>query len=70
MDRTRCTGIGVCESVAPDVFEVDDDGTLVLSSELVEHDLDTVAEAVRSCPALALTLVDADGNLAEDAAGR
>lgn len=57
VDRARCTGIGICESIAPAVFEVDDDGTLVLSTETVQHDLETVEEAVKSCPAMALTLV-------------
>jgi ferredoxin len=57
VDRARCTGIGICESIAPAVFEVDDDGTLVLSAETVQHDLETVEEAVKSCPAMALTLV-------------
>jgi NADPH-dependent 2,4-dienoyl-CoA reductase/sulfur reductase-like enzyme len=33
VDRGRCTGLGICESFAPDVFEVDDDGNLVLSTE-------------------------------------
>jgi len=57
VDRARCTGIGICESIAPAVFEVDDDGTLMLSAETVQDDLETVEEAVRSCPAMALTLV-------------
>jgi ferredoxin len=59
VDRGRCTGIGICESVAPDYFEVGDDGVLVL---LREHADDSqraeVEDAVRACPALALSIVE------------
>lgn len=56
MDRARCIGLGICESLAPDTFEVDDDGALVLLSDLADDDDDAVAEAVRGCPATALTI--------------
>lgn len=59
VDRNRCTGIGICESVAPDHFEVTDDGSVLVVSERVEN-LALVEEAVRSCPAAALSL-DTDG---------
>lgn len=32
-DREKCTGLGLCESIAPDVFEIDDDGTLIVLEE-------------------------------------
>lgn len=57
VDRARCTGIGICESVAPDYFEVDDDGALILTRETVgDTDRADVEEAVRACPALALSI--------------
>jgi len=57
MDRGRCTGIGVCESIAPEYFEVDDDGSLrILDENVGDDDRDTVEEAVHSCPARALAL--------------
>ncbi|GAA3161221.1 ferredoxin [Rhodococcus erythropolis] len=57
VDRGRCTGIGICESVSEDYFEVADDGSLILHKELVDDDdKNLVREAVRSCPAKALTL--------------
>lgn len=59
VDRTRCTGIGICESIAPDFFEVGDDGRLVLHRETTdESTTKNVTEAVRACPALALSLVE------------
>ena len=33
VDRVKCTGLGICESLAPNVFEVDDDGDLVLLTD-------------------------------------
>jgi ferredoxin len=57
LDRARCTGIGICEAIAPTVFEVDDDGELVvLSQDVPEGSGAEVAEAVAGCPALALRL--------------
>jgi ferredoxin len=56
VDQSRCTGIGVCESIAPDVFEVGDDGALLVLQETVADEDTLVAEAVRSCPARALSL--------------
>jgi ferredoxin len=59
VNRGRCTGIGICESISPAYFEVGDDGVLVLVREIVdEADRAEVEEAVRACPAAALTMVD------------
>ncbi|GAA2965579.1 ferredoxin [Streptomyces enissocaesilis] len=53
----RCQGIGVCESVSPDRFEVDQDGQLVVKSETVSEGQEKEArEAVASCPNEALSL--------------
>ena len=56
-DRGKCDGLGMCEAMAPDFFEVGDDGTVVVLDERPgeEHRTD-VAAAVDSCPVLALTL--------------
>lgn len=59
VDRDRCTGLGMCEGVAPDVFEVGDDGALVLHLEEVPADrADEMREAVEACPTEALSLQD------------
>ncbi|GLY39287.1 hypothetical protein Amsp01_053110 [Amycolatopsis sp. NBRC 101858] len=56
-DRGKCDGLGMCEAMAPDFFEVGDDGTVVVLDERPgeEHRTD-VAAAVDSCPVLALKL--------------
>ncbi|RNL63382.1 ferredoxin [Nocardioides marmoriginsengisoli] len=60
VDRGRCTGIGICESFAPDRFEVDDDGTLLVrGGELVgDAEREEIERAVDGCPAAALRLVE------------
>jgi ferredoxin len=60
VDRSRCSSIGICESIAPDYFEMGDDAQLVLHKNVVDAgDVDAVREAVRSCPAVALKLTAA-----------
>lgn len=57
VDRAKCTGLGICEAYAPEIFEVNDDGDLVLAAELVSEDLlEAVEKAVDGCPTEALRL--------------
>jgi len=57
VDRNKCTGLGICESLAPDVFEVNDDGDLELKTEEVPDGLlSDVEAAVAGCPTEALRL--------------
>jgi ferredoxin len=59
VDRELCVGSGSCEVLAPDVFEVDDDGVLeVLVAEPHDDDVPAVRDAVQACPTRALRLVD------------
>ncbi len=61
VDRNRCTGLGVCESMVPDMFEVREDGQLALHHETVpEGQLEDVEEAVASCPTEALRIEACD----------
>ena len=59
VDRVKCTGLGICESLAPNVFEVDDDGELVLlTANVSDEDLEGVREAIAGCPTEALRLIE------------
>ncbi|ALL79741.1 ferredoxin (plasmid) [Pseudonocardia sp. EC080610-09] len=59
VDYDKCTGLGLCESLAPDFFEVDDDGSLLLlKEEGSEEQRAELQEAVRACPTEALSLED------------
>ncbi|MFC7504966.1 ferredoxin [Nocardioides sp. GCM10030258] len=58
VDFDKCTGLGICESLAPDFFEVNDDGELlVLKEEISDSELQEVEEAVAGCPTEALKIV-------------
>jgi ferredoxin len=59
VDLTKCTGHGICESIADDVFEVADDGSLhIHHAERPESDRERMQLAVTQCPAAALHLED------------
>ena len=58
LDRDRCEGLGMCEAMAHEFFELDDDDTMtVLDETPSESDRSKVHAAVEACPVLALTLV-------------
>ena len=59
VDLDKCTGHGICESIADDVFEVGDDGIVVIhDNERPESDRERMQRAVTQCPAAALRLTD------------
>jgi len=56
VDADRCEGHGLCQQIAPEVFDLDDDGYLHLLRDTVGAELDArVRDAVRVCPVAALT---------------
>ena len=58
VDREKCTGIGICESLDPDRFEINDDGELEVHDAQVDPGVQAeMEEIVRSCPTAALRLV-------------
>lgn len=57
VDRGKCTGLGICESYAPELFEVNDDGELELATDEIAPDMvESVQTAVAGCPTEALRL--------------
>ena len=59
VDFTKCTGLGICESLAPELFEVNESGELVLLKEHIDPDeIQSVEEAVAGCPTEALRIVE------------
>jgi ferredoxin len=59
VDLAKCTGHGICESIAEEVFEVQDDGTVVIhDADRPEDDRGRMQQAVTQCPAAALRLSD------------
>jgi len=59
VDRTRCMGSGRCEATAPDLFEVGDDGVvLLLAGNVTPGQVDAVTAAVERCPNEALKMFE------------
>lgn len=59
VDRDRCNSLGVCESISPDHFEIDDDGELdLLRADVGADEQDLIRRAVTSCPSGALSLTE------------
>lgn len=61
-DAKHCAGHALCAAVAPDVFELDDNGYCIPPDPRVPPDL--VEQALRgadACPEQAITVVDVDG---------
>jgi len=59
VDPDLCTGCGVCVDMCPDVFELQDDVSIVLV-ETVPSEHEAVArEAAEACPVEAIAVEDA-----------
>jgi ferredoxin len=59
VDAERCVGSGSCEALAPDMFEVGDDGIVEIVQPLDGAAARALAaDAVQVCPTRALSLVD------------
>ena len=57
LDEEKCSSLGMCESVAPEFFEVGDDGALqVLDAAPGAEHRALIQEAVLACPTGALSL--------------
>ncbi len=54
-----CAGFGICLGIAPEVFELHDDGyAIVLVSKVNPEDEDAMRRAASQCPAQAIILSD------------
>ena len=55
IDRSLCSGFGICEAVAPGAFELDGDGVVAQLAGVTDDP--AVLEAPSSCPAGAITVL-------------
>ncbi len=59
VDFDLCESNAMCEALAPDHFQVDDDDYLqILQEDVTEEHLSNVEQAVASCPKSAISLVE------------
>ncbi len=55
VNRDACIGCGACEAIAPNVFELNDEGLSTVKVLKVEQEEeDDVKEAIESCPTEAI----------------
>jgi ferredoxin len=51
VDKDACISCGLCESLCPDIFEIEDDGKAgAINEELEDEKLDCANEAAEQCP--------------------
>jgi ferredoxin len=60
VNRTTCAGIGICEGIDPERFEVQADGKMRVQQDDLWDDeaLEVAHEAVARCPTQSLRIVD------------
>ena len=59
VDFDLCESNAMCEALAPDHFQVDDDDFLqILDENVTDEQLAIVEQAVASCPKSAISLVE------------
>lgn len=61
VQRDICIGAAPCTTIAPDAFELDDEGKAVLKDGWTNVDGKTVLEAAQSCPVNAIEVFDENG---------
>lgn len=59
LDMDRCTGHGRCYTVAPDLFEDDDEGRpILLISEVTGEAEERARNAAAACPEIAIVVAE------------
>lgn len=57
VDRDTCVGCGLCESVCPNVFEMDNDSIAEVITDVISPENEACAiEAQDECPVSAITV--------------
>lgn len=57
VDKDTCIGCGLCPSICPEVFDMDDDGKAVaISPDVLQENEDGAKEAAENCPVNAISV--------------
>lgn len=57
VDQDTCIGCGLCPSICPDIFAMNDEGKAeATSSDISDHLKDDAEEAAASCPVEAIAI--------------
>jgi ferredoxin len=59
IDKPRCVGHARCAAIAPDVYELDDDGYIAAAQIEVPPEQEAIARrGARACPERIITIVE------------
>ena len=58
--RDKCISAATCVAIAPDTFELDDEG-IVIEKNPEGDDEQTIIDAAKSCPTQAIEIFDDEG---------
>ena len=56
VNKDACIGCGACQSIVPDVFEIEDDGLACAKGQVTDENKEDVIDASESCPTGAITV--------------
>ncbi len=62
VDRKACIGVATCVVIAPDAFDLDEEGIAIVKEGAENLDDNKLLMAAQSCPVLAIHLFDSEGN--------
>ena len=60
VDREACISVATCVAVAPNTFELDDEGIAIIKNATGD-DAKTILQAAQSCPVNAIRIYDDGG---------
>jgi ferredoxin len=61
IDRNLCIGAATCVAIAPKAWALDDEAKAIILDSSEEETDETLIEAAKSCPVMAIFIVDKDG---------
>lgn len=60
VDLSRCQGYGNCLGAAPEIFDLDDSGLVLIRRQPTVSDEESARAGAKLCPVQAITLVEGD----------
>lgn len=60
--REDCVSAATCVVIAPDAFDLDEDGIAIIKPDALKLDDETILMATKSCPTDAILLFDGNDN--------
>lgn len=61
IDRALCIGAATCIALAPKAWALDDEAKAIILDTSEEETDETLLEAAKSCPVMAIFIIDKDG---------